>query len=106
MFLIRTRVVSSGKKSGIRIHEDAGGNIYTVGVTSRTVRTEEETLTCLKTGAFNRTTASTNMNDQAHQKTMQHQDRKISDPSFSKIRIRIRTYSFCTSESLSRVASM
>ncbi len=32
--------------------------------TSRTVRTEEETLICLKTGAFNRTTASTNMNDQ------------------------------------------
>ena len=52
------------KKSGIRIHEDAAGNIYTVGVTSRTVRTEEETLTCLKSGAFNRTTASTNMNDQ------------------------------------------
>ena len=46
--------VSKGKKSGVRIHEDANGNIYTVGVTSRTVTSEEETLQCLKTGAFNR----------------------------------------------------
>merc|ERR1719245_638442 len=53
------------KKSGIRIHEDANGNIYTVGVTSRTVTSEEETVSCLKKGAFNRTTASTNMNDQS-----------------------------------------
>ncbi len=30
-----TLFVCPGKKSGIRIHEDAGGNIYTVGVTSR-----------------------------------------------------------------------
>ena len=29
--------VSKGKKSGVRIHEDANGNIYTVGVTSRFV---------------------------------------------------------------------
>ena len=47
--------VSKGKgKSSVRIHEDANGNIYTVGVTSRTVVSEEETLQCLKTGAFNR----------------------------------------------------
>ena len=46
--------VSKGKKSSVRIHEDANGNIYTVGVTSRTVTSEEETLQCLKTGAFNR----------------------------------------------------
>jgi kinesin family protein 4/21/27 len=62
---INLLIFNSAKKSGIRIHEDASGNIYTMGVTSRTVRTEEETLTCLKSGAFNRTTASTNMNDQA-----------------------------------------
>jgi len=43
-----------GKKSGVRIHEDANGNIYTVGITSRTVTSEEDTLMCLKTGAFNR----------------------------------------------------
>ena len=36
-----------------------------VGVTSRTVTSEEETVSCLKKGAFNRTTASTNMNDQS-----------------------------------------
>ena len=36
-----------------------------VGVTSRTVSSEEETMQCLKKGAFNRTTASTNMNDQS-----------------------------------------
>ena len=46
--------VSKGKKSGVRIHEDSNGNIYTVGVTSRTVVSEEETLQCLKSGAFNR----------------------------------------------------
>ena len=46
--------VSKGKKSSVRIHEDANGNIYTVGITSRTVTSEEETLQCLKSGAFNR----------------------------------------------------
>merc|ERR1719414_864240 len=56
---------SSNQSGGIRIHEDAGGNIYTVGATSRTVHSEEETIQCLKNGAFNRTTASTNMNDQS-----------------------------------------
>ncbi|TRY72220.1 hypothetical protein TCAL_03875, partial [Tigriopus californicus] len=53
------------KKSGIRIHEDANGNIYMAGITSRPVHTEEETVLGLKAGAFNRTTASTNMNDQS-----------------------------------------
>jgi len=56
---------SKAKKSGIRIHEDANGGIYTIGVTNRTVKSEEETLNCLRSGAFNRTTASTNMNDQS-----------------------------------------
>jgi len=56
---------SKGKKSGIRIHEDANGSIYTIGVTSKSVKTEEDTLTALRSGAFNRTTASTNMNDQS-----------------------------------------
>ena len=36
-----------------------------VGVTSRTVHSEDETMQSLKQGAFNRTTASTNMNDQS-----------------------------------------
>ena len=50
--------VKAGKKSGVRIHEDANGNIYTVGITSRVVMSEEDTLTCLKSGAFNRCTAA------------------------------------------------
>ena len=37
--------------------------IFQVGVTSRVVQSEEETIQCLRSGAFNRTTASTNMND-------------------------------------------
>ena len=46
--------VKKGTKSGVRIHEDANGNIYTVGITSRVVMSEEDTLQCLKSGAFNR----------------------------------------------------
>lgn len=53
------------KKSSIRIHENAQGGIYTVGVTSKTVTTENETLQCLKMGALSRTTASTQMNAQS-----------------------------------------
>ena len=39
--------------------------MFQVGVTTRSVRSEDETMSCLKNGAFNRTTASTNMNDQS-----------------------------------------
>ncbi|XP_061107057.1 kinesin-like protein KIF21A isoform X2 [Conger conger] len=53
------------QKSHIRIHEDATGGIYTVGVTTRTVTSEEEMLQCLKLGALSRTTASTQMNVQS-----------------------------------------
>ncbi|PIK38523.1 hypothetical protein BSL78_24641 [Apostichopus japonicus] len=53
------------KKSHIKIHEDAEGGIYVVGVTTRTVASEEECLQCLKGGALSRTTASTNMNTQS-----------------------------------------
>ena len=35
---------NKGKKSGIRIHEDANGNIYTVGITSQVVLSEDDTL--------------------------------------------------------------
>lgn len=54
-----------GKKTHIKIHEDARGGIYTVGVTTRTVMSVEETLQCLKVGALSRTTASTQMNAQS-----------------------------------------
>uniref|UniRef100_A0A4W5PZK9 Kinesin family member 21A n=1 Tax=Hucho hucho TaxID=62062 RepID=A0A4W5PZK9_9TELE len=53
------------QKSHIKIHEDANGGIYTVGVTTRTVATEAEMMQCLKLGALCRTTASTQMNVQS-----------------------------------------
>ncbi|XP_015930518.1 kinesin-like protein KIF21A isoform X2 [Parasteatoda tepidariorum] len=53
------------KKSGVKIHEDADGQIITVGLTSRAVSTASETLQCLKIGALSRTTASTKMNVQS-----------------------------------------
>ncbi|KAM8757329.1 kinesin-like protein KIF21B isoform 5-T5 [Acanthopagrus schlegelii] len=56
---------SRSRKSNIKIHEDASGSIYTTGVTSRLVHTEEELLQCLKLGALSRTTASTQMNAQS-----------------------------------------
>ncbi|XP_068595809.1 kinesin-like protein KIF21A [Brachionichthys hirsutus] len=53
------------QKSHIKIHEDAAGGIYTVGVTTRAVSSETEMLQCLKLGALSRTTASTQMNVQS-----------------------------------------
>ncbi|XP_062843169.1 kinesin-like protein KIF21B [Trichomycterus rosablanca] len=53
------------RKSSIKIHEDGNGGIYTSGVTSRLVSSEEELLQCLKLGALSRTTASTQMNAQS-----------------------------------------
>ncbi|XP_073804167.1 kinesin-like protein KIF21A isoform X2 [Danio rerio] len=53
------------KKSNIKIHEDANGGIYTVGVTTRTVSSEAEMMQCLRLGALSRTTASTQMNVQS-----------------------------------------
>ncbi|XP_019934553.1 kinesin-like protein KIF21A isoform X9 [Paralichthys olivaceus] len=53
------------QKSHIKIHEDATGGIYTVGVTTRTVSSEAEMMQCLKLGALSRTTASTQMNVQS-----------------------------------------
>ncbi|CAK6954541.1 kinesin-like protein KIF21A [Scomber scombrus] len=53
------------QKSHIKIHEDANGGIYTVGVTTRTVSSEAEMMQCLKLGALSRTTASTQMNVQS-----------------------------------------
>ncbi|CAJ1056137.1 kinesin-like protein KIF21A isoform X4 [Xyrichtys novacula] len=53
------------QKSHIKIHEDATGGIYTVGVTTRTVSSAAEMMQCLKLGALSRTTASTQMNVQS-----------------------------------------
>ncbi|XP_072530315.1 kinesin-like protein KIF21A isoform X2 [Salminus brasiliensis] len=61
-----TRDVEARKqKSNVKIHEDATGGIYTVGVTTRTVTSEAEMMQCLKLGALSRTTASTQMNVQS-----------------------------------------
>ncbi|UYV65115.1 KIF21A [Cordylochernes scorpioides] len=54
-----------GRKSFIKIHEDSMGGIYTVGVTTRSVVTVDDTMHCLKVGALSRTTASTQMNAQS-----------------------------------------
>uniref|UniRef100_A0A3Q3DF82 Kinesin family member 21A n=1 Tax=Hippocampus comes TaxID=109280 RepID=A0A3Q3DF82_HIPCM len=53
------------QKSSVRIHEDASGGIYTVGVTTRSVNSAAEMIQCLKLGALSRTTASTQMNVQS-----------------------------------------
>uniref|UniRef100_A0A665X5D5 Kinesin-like protein KIF21A n=1 Tax=Echeneis naucrates TaxID=173247 RepID=A0A665X5D5_ECHNA len=59
-----TRDVEARKqKSNIKIHEDANGGIYTVGVTTRTVTSAM--MQCLKLGALSRSTASTQMNVQS-----------------------------------------
>ncbi|KPP66507.1 kinesin-like protein KIF21A-like, partial [Scleropages formosus] len=61
-----TRDIEGRKqKSNIKIHEDANGGIYTMGVTTRTVTSEAEMMQCLKLGALSRTTASTQMNVQS-----------------------------------------
>ncbi|XP_070785480.1 kinesin-like protein KIF21A [Enoplosus armatus] len=61
-----TRDVEARKsRSNIKIHEDANGGIYTVGVTTRTVASAAEMMQCLKLGALSRTTASTQMNAQS-----------------------------------------
>ncbi|KAL3841390.1 hypothetical protein ACJMK2_019542 [Sinanodonta woodiana] len=56
---------SRGRKSHIKIHEDAGGGIYVVGVTTKPVSSLNDTLQCLQIGSLSRATASTNMNSQS-----------------------------------------
>ncbi|KAF1372485.1 hypothetical protein PFLUV_G00265900 [Perca fluviatilis] len=61
-----TRDIEARKqRSNVKIHEDANGGIYTVGVTTRTVTSAAEMIQCLKLGALSRTTASTQMNAQS-----------------------------------------
>nr|XP_046234853.1 kinesin-like protein KIF21A isoform X2 [Scatophagus argus] len=61
-----TRDIEARKqRSNIKIHEDANGGIYTVGVTTRSVNSAAEMMQCLKMGALSRTTASTQMNVQS-----------------------------------------
>ena len=53
------------KHSSIKIREDAESGIYLMGATTRPVKSVEESLNCLKTGALSRTTGSTQMNSQS-----------------------------------------
>ncbi|KDR08130.1 Kinesin-like protein KIF21A, partial [Zootermopsis nevadensis] len=52
-------------KGGIKIHEDASGGIYVMGVTMKPIMSAEDALQCLRMGALSRTTASTQMNSQS-----------------------------------------
>ncbi|XP_071121574.1 kinesin-like protein KIF21A isoform X5 [Mytilus edulis] len=56
---------SRGRKSHIKIHEDAAGGIYMVGVTTQSVGSLNDTMQLLQNGALSRATASTNMNVQS-----------------------------------------
>ncbi|CAG2214011.1 KIF21 [Mytilus edulis] len=56
---------SRGRKSHIKIHEDATGGIYMVGVTTQSVGSLSDTMQLLQNGALSRATASTNMNVQS-----------------------------------------
>ncbi|XP_036360746.1 kinesin-like protein KIF21A isoform X4 [Octopus sinensis] len=56
---------SRNKKSHIKVHEDASGGIYVVGVNTRPVDSLNATLQLLKGGALSRATASTKMNVQS-----------------------------------------
>ncbi|XP_068706448.1 kinesin-like protein KIF21A [Montipora foliosa] len=56
---------NKSRKSNAKIHEDANGHIYTLGVTMKPVNSTQDTLNCLQQGALSRTTASTNMNAQS-----------------------------------------
>ncbi|KAK5974589.1 hypothetical protein GCK32_019098, partial [Trichostrongylus colubriformis] len=49
----------------VRIHEDARGEIYLHGATTKQVQDLHGTLEILKNGALNRTVAATNMNEQS-----------------------------------------
>lgn len=52
-------------RGGARIHEDAVGNIYLVGVESKVVTSPHDALEYLRLGALSRTTGSTQMNTQS-----------------------------------------
>ncbi|KAF7232565.1 hypothetical protein EG68_09166 [Paragonimus skrjabini miyazakii] len=53
------------RKSHLRLHENAQGDIYLTGVSTRLVSSLDDTLKCLRDGSLVRSTASTNMNAQS-----------------------------------------
>ncbi|CAH8557297.1 unnamed protein product [Schistosoma intercalatum] len=53
------------QKPHLRLHENAQGDIYLTGVSTRLVSSLDDTLKCLRDGSLIRSTASTNMNTQS-----------------------------------------
>ncbi|OON22728.1 kinesin motor domain protein, partial [Opisthorchis viverrini] len=53
------------RKPHLRLHENAQGDIYLTGVSTRLVSSLNDTLKCLRDGSLVRSTASTNMNAQS-----------------------------------------
>ncbi|CAH8855280.1 unnamed protein product [Trichobilharzia szidati] len=53
------------RKPHLRLHENAQGDIYLTGVSTRLVSSLDDTLKCLHDGTLVRSTASTNMNAQS-----------------------------------------
>ncbi|TPP66401.1 Kinesin protein [Fasciola gigantica] len=53
------------RKPHLRLHENAQGDIYLTGVSTRLVSSLDDTLKCLRDGSLVRSTASTNMNAQS-----------------------------------------
>ncbi|CAH8554359.1 unnamed protein product [Heterobilharzia americana] len=53
------------RKPHLRLHENAQGDIYLTGVSTRLVSSLDDTLKCLHDGSLVRSTASTNMNAQS-----------------------------------------
>uniref|UniRef100_A0A671WC25 Kinesin family member 21B n=1 Tax=Sparus aurata TaxID=8175 RepID=A0A671WC25_SPAAU len=105
---------SRSRKSNIKIHEDASGSIYTTGVTSRLVHTEEELLQCLKLGALSRTTASTQMNAQSsrshaiftiHLCQMRVCQHAITQPEFETLMAKFHFVDLAGSERLKRTGA-
>uniref|UniRef100_A0A8C1RFZ5 Kinesin family member 21B n=1 Tax=Cyprinus carpio TaxID=7962 RepID=A0A8C1RFZ5_CYPCA len=105
---------SRGRKSNIKIHEDGSGGIYTTGVMSRLVSSEEELLQCLKLGALSRTTASTQMNAQSsrshaiftiHLCQMRVCPHSISQPEYETLTAKFHFVDLAGSERLKRTGA-
>uniref|UniRef100_UPI0035900E07 kinesin-like protein KIF21A isoform X2 n=1 Tax=Myxine glutinosa TaxID=7769 RepID=UPI0035900E07 len=65
LFDSATDAEARNHKSHIKIHEDASGVIYPLGIMSRSVVNQDEMMQNLHVGALSRTTASTQMNVQS-----------------------------------------
>ena len=77
------------QKSKIKIHENACGEILTMGATTKPVRNRDETMSCLRNGALSRTTASTDMNSQSSRShaifTLYVRQQRVTDSEVSRV---------------------